>query len=504
MRRRVRDLLFLALTLIRPAAPRAALAVDPGSGRALGAPNILLIIGDDHAGGMLGIDGNPYRATPRLDALAREGVRFDRAYCNAPLCTPSRQSLITGKLPHAVGVSHLTSALPDDAVTLGDWLGGLGYATGAIGKMHFNNRHHHGFSERLDAANWERHLRREPPEGGDHRRPFRPFRDPSREWLNADCRPAGLPTSAMEASYFVEHASRFFRSHQREPFALVVGFHEPHAPFLFPEEWGGRYRPDQFPTYSLTAADRRDQPEPFAPLVDADVRGIQAAYYSSLSFLDHSVGRVLDALEVSGQAERTIVVYLGDNGYLLGQHGRFEKHCFFEQAVRVPLIVRWPGHLPADRRVEEMVELVDVLPTLLDLAHLPAPPDLHGRSLVPLLRGEPGATGRSLVFSEYLANEEAMVRSDRYKLIVGNGPARRREDGLDAAPHSAPFERLYDLQADPGETTDLAGNPSLAAVRDGLRAHLHERLVVTRAPRTPIPPGLTRDEAIRWCLVPRP
>ena len=103
-------------------------------------PNILILIGDDQAGGTLGIDGDPRQATPRLDALARQGVRFDRAYCNAPLCTPSRQSFITGRLPHAVGVTRLATALPDDALTLGHWLGDLGYETAAFGKMHFNAR----------------------------------------------------------------------------------------------------------------------------------------------------------------------------------------------------------------------------------------------------------------------------------------------------------------------------------------------------------------------------
>src|SRR3954468_860201 len=107
-------------------------------------PNGLVLIGDDHAGGTLGIDGDPRRATPRLDRLARQGVRFDRAYCNAPVCTPSRQSFITGRLPHAVGVTLLTTPLPAEALTLGDWLSEFGYATGAFGKMHFNDAGTHG------------------------------------------------------------------------------------------------------------------------------------------------------------------------------------------------------------------------------------------------------------------------------------------------------------------------------------------------------------------------
>src|SRR6185437_9088956 len=149
------------------------------------------------------------------------------------------------------------------------------------------------------------------------------------------------------------------------------------------------------------------------------------------------------------------VVYLGDHGYMLGQHGRFEKHCFYEPAIRVPLLVRWPGRLPEGRKVEEMVELVDLFPTVLELLGLPHPPDLHGRSLVPLLKDRPGSEGRDVVFGEYLENEEAMARSGRYKLIVGTGRRVRQDGYKNDHPLPGPYERLYDLQADPGETTDL-------------------------------------------------
>lgn len=481
-------------------------AARTAGGRVRG-PNLLILIGDDHAGGTLGIDGDPRRATPRLDGLARQGVRFDRAFCNSPVCTPSRQSFITGRLPHAVGVTRLTTPLPEDAVTLGHWLGQRGYDTAAFGKMHFNNRGKHGFADRLDTPDWERWVRDHPPPGGDRRRKWRPFVDPADEWLNAACRPFGLPAPSMESAYLADRAAEFFGRHQdparSAPFALVLGFPEPHSPFKFPDEWAGRYRPSDFTAPDVSEADRRDQPRVFAHLTAEQARGINAAYYSSLSFLDHQVGRVLDALEASGLAGETIVVYLGDNGYLLGEHGRFEKHCFYERAARVPLILRWPGRLPAGRRVSDLVELVDVLPTLLDLAGQPAPPGLHGRSLLALARGEPGASGRDVVVGEYLENEEAMARSSRYKLIEGTG-ARRRQDGYETArPLPGASERLYDLDADPGETTDLHDRAELAPVVAGLRRALRDRLTSTRRPEDSIPAGLSEIEAIRRCLVPR-
>ena len=470
-------------------------------------PNLLILVGDDHAGGLLGIDGDPRRATPRLDALAGQGVRFDRAYCNSPVCTASRQSFITGRLPHAVGVTRLTTPLPEDAVTLGDWLGDLGYDTAAIGKMHFNGPPKHGFATRLDTPDWAAWLRKNPPVGGDHRRPWKPFQDPASVWLNAEGRSFGLPSTAMESSYLADRAAEFIGRHKdrarSRPFALVVGFPEPHSPFKFPDDWPRQFRPDEFAAPPVSEADRLDQPKVFAPLKPDEIKGIQASYYTSLAFLDHQVGRLLDALDGSGLADDTIVVYLGDNGYMLGRHGRFEKHCSYESAVRVPLILRWPGRLPGGRRVAELVELVDLLPTLLDLASLPGPPDLHGRSLKPLALGEPGAKGRDVVVSEYLENEEAMARSSRYKLVVGTG-ARRRLDGYEARnPLPGPSERLYDLEADPDEATDLRGRPDFAPIVDDLRRKLLDRLATTRGARPAVPPGLSEPEALRWCLVPQ-
>jgi choline-sulfatase len=465
----------------------------------------LLIVADDHAGGTLGIDGDPRHATPSLDRLARQGVRFDRAYCNSPVCTASRQSFITGRLPHAVGVTQLTTRLPDDAVTLGDWLGQFGYVTAALGKMHFNGPSHHGFQRRLDHADWLAYLKAHPPPGVDRVRPWRPFVDPPAVWLNADCRSTGLPERSMETTYYADRAIEFLerRRADAKPFALVVSFYDPHSPFRFPREYQGRYRPEQFPVPNVSESDRREQPVLFRSLSPADVRGIQAAYYTSLSFVDHQVGRVLDALDSSGLAGNTLAVYVGDNGYMLGQHGRFEKHCFYEPAVRVPFLVRWPGHLPEGRRVEGLVELVDLVPTVLDLLRLPEPPDLQGKDLVPVMRGEPGATARDVVFSEYLENEEAMVRSSRYKLIVGTG-RRVRQDGYQTDhPLPGPYERLYDLEADPGEATDLAARADLAAVKAELRRRMYLRLVSSRLALEPLPPRLTVLQAIHWCLVPR-
>ena len=482
--------------------PRLAMAEQNPSPRAQ-ATNLLILVADDHRAGTLGIDGDRRQATPRLDMLARQGVRFSHAFCNSPLCTASRQSFITGRLPHAVGVNHLATALPATAVTLGNWLAPLGYSTAAIGKMHFNGKDHHGFQERVDLDDWERWLKAFPPAGGDHRRRFRPLKDPASVWLNADYRPAGLPAAAMDSTFFADQAIEYLERHRDRPFLLVAGFYDPHAPFHFPDDWPGRFRPTSFPIPPATEAELRERPREFRALSGQHAQGIQASYYTSLSFLDQQIGRVLDALDTAGLAGNTVVAYLGDNGYLLGEHARFEKHCLYDPAVRVPLIVRWPGHLPAGRKVDAMVELVDLMPTLLDLAGVAPPPGMHGLSLVPLMKGEPKAQGRDVVFSEYLANEEAMVRSERYKLIVGNGRVRRTDGYDNGLPLRGPYEILFDLQVDPGETVDLSSRPELEPVKAALRHRLYARLVSTSDGIVRPPSVQSEADMIRWGLIPR-
>jgi choline-sulfatase len=496
--------LLFVLMLIRPAESHLQSRAEPSEEADRDAPNIVIIIGDDLKGGALGIDGDPRMATPNLDRLASEGVRFDRAYCNSPLCTPSRQSFITGRLPHAAGVTLLKTPLPRGTPTLGTWLGSHGYDTGAIGKMHFNSPLHHGFTERIDHPDWMAWLKKEHPEEIKNIRPFRPFHDPARIWLNADVRSCGYHEAVMDGTFFAERTGGFFERHKERPFGLVVGFYQPHSPFLFPSDARRVFKPEEFSAPSFSEEDLRNQPLVFKGLTEADTKGISASYYSSLAYHDRSVGTVLDNLEKAGLADRTIVVYLGDNGYMLGQHARFEKHTLYENCVRIPLLIRWPGHITPGGRVSGMVELVDVLPTILDLAGLPRPDGLHGTSFADALAaGDLGAIGRKVVVSEYQENQEAMARSDRYKLIVGTGRLARDDGYVNADPTPGPYQRLYDMQDDPDENIDLSDKPEMLAVRQELLNALHDRLTTTQPEGGTVPSGLSTLEAVYWCLVAR-
>ena len=204
------------------------------------AENVLFIMGDDHAAYALGAYGSEIAQTPNLDRLAREGMRFDRAYVNSPVCTPSRQSILTGRLPHAAGVTLLRTALPDSQLTIAEHLRDRGFSTGAIGKMHFNGSGPHGFDVRVDRRDYDRYLEehppREPPETLAVRPEWRPFSDPARVWLNAETRPSSRYLEDSEGTFLARRAQDFLRENRDQRFCLGISFHTPHSPSNVPIE----------------------------------------------------------------------------------------------------------------------------------------------------------------------------------------------------------------------------------------------------------------------------
>ncbi len=472
-------------------------------------PNLLFLIGDDHRHDVLGAAGNPLAQTPNLDRLARQGTRFSHHYVNYPMCTPSRQSVLTGLLPHACGVPLLSSVLADEQVTLAEQLQRAGYLTAAFGKMHFNRKPApgiHGFDIALVDGAFQEAWRAEakprpvPPEI-PVKPPWRPFRDPARIWLNADKLPYPRYQEDMAGAFLARKAAAFLRKPPRRPFALWVSFLEPHSPFDFPIEYRERFDPARFAVPRVGPEDTWQIPLIFRELSDRDKQGIIAAYYTAVAFLDRNIGVVLDALAGAGLDEETLVVYWGDNGYSLGEHGRFEKHCFYEPAVRVPLIFRFPGRIPAGRVVEELTESLDLTPTLLEFLGAPPLERMQGESLTPYLAGGRPARPRRHVFSEYLHNEELMIRTRRWKLIYCSGK-RARDDGYQTdRPTPGRYLRLFDVEADPGEFADRsAAHPEVAA--ELLELALR-RFRATHPEAGREPPGLALQDALDWYLTPR-
>jgi len=475
------------------------------SATAASRPNVIWLVGDDHATHGLGAYGAKLARTPNLDRFAANATRFDRAYCNSPVCTASRQSFLTGRYPRSIGVTQLRTPLPESELTMAEILASAGYRTATFGKMHFNSPLAHGFQTVVDAPQHRRWLASQPREPLDpalrNLPQWKPFADPARIWLNADCLPLPLQDGQTLSSFLTREAIAFLERKEESPFFLILSLTEPHSPFHFPQEFRDRRKPEEFTPPATTPVDDWQIPAIFKVLSPEDVRGIQAAYHTSVEFLDLNMGRMLDAIDRLGLWENTVICYLGDHGYMLGEHGRIEKHCGFEPAIRSPLLIRAPGGQRKIPASSALVELIDLAPTVLDYLGLAIPPAIQGRSLRPVMEGQT-ASHREKVFVEYSENEEAYVVTKRHKLIVGTG-ARIREDGYKAAnPLPGPYTLLYELEHDPGELRNMAetpeGKPLVANLTQALAEHLARTARVPTAP----PESFDSPAALRALLAP--
>jgi arylsulfatase A-like enzyme len=471
-------------------------------------PNLLFILADDHAGYVLGADGNRQAVTPNLDRLASEGTRFAANYCNSPVCTPSRQCILTGRLPHSAGVTVLGTPLAEDRATLAKVLKSEGASTGVIGKMHFNRPGQagmHGFdmawTEDVVQQRWMKEAGPAPDLGGIATKPaWKPFRDPARIWLNAEKLPFPRRQEQMKSTWVAAQASRYLEEHKDDRFALWVSFQEPHSPYDFPVEWRDRFRAADFDVPRVGPEDAGQIPLIFRDLSPEDKQGIIASYYTSVNFLDYNVGVVLDKLRQLNLENDTLVVYMADHGYSLGQHGRFEKHCGYDPALRVPLMFRYPGRV-AKGVVRDFTESVDVPPTILEMLGAGPLPVQHGQSLRPYLEKKRVARPRLQVFSEYLENEEAFLRTAGWKLIHGSGKRERTDGYKTDNPKPGRTVRLYDLKRDPGEFRNVAAENGEMVKK--LSNDMLKRFRDTHPEANTEPGGLSIDESIEWYLRPR-
>ena len=486
-------------------ASAAALPANAASGRK---PNFLFLIADDHAGYVLGADGNKRAQTPNLDRLAGQGMRFARHHCNSPVCTPSRQSFFTGQLPHMSGVTVLKTPLDDSKPTLAKQLKSAGYHTAVFGKMHFNRPSKpglHGFDTMMTEQDIQRAWGGQPPSKTPppdlKTKPrWQPFKDPARIWLNAEKLPFPRYYEEMRGTFTARKAVEFLKQNKDGPFALWASFPDPHSPYDFSIDDKDRFDAKSFAVPRVGLEDAWQIPIIFRDLSDDEKRGIIASYYTSVWQLDRNVGEVLTALNNLGLDDDTFVVYMADHGYSLGQHGRFEKHCCYDPALRVPLIMRLPGRIKPGV-VNDFTESIDVPATILDMLGVDALPITHGQSLRPYLEGRRMAKPRSYVFSEYLENEEACVRTDRWKFVFCTGK-RKRTDGYEIDnPTPGRYIRLYDLKKDPGEFTDVAKRES--AVVSRLQSTMLERFRSTHPDAEREPKGLAAEEALEFYLRPR-
>jgi len=362
-------------------------------------------------------------------------------------------------MPSAAGVTVLRTQLSTSQPTLAQHLQKAGYGTAVFGKMHFNRPSSpglHGFAhascEDVIQREWSAIDPARPPAAGVRTKPvWRPFKDPARSSLDAEKLPYPRYEEEMRSAHTVRQACAYLDQNKDKPFALWVSLQEPHSPFDFPIEDATHFSPARFTPPKVGPEDAWQVPLIFRDLAAEEKAGIIAAYYTSVRYLDRNMGRVLAHLDKLGLADNTLVVYTADHGYSLGHHGRFEKHCGYDPALHVPLIFRQPRRLPAGKRVTGLTEHIDLAPTLCDLLQVDPMPTFHGRSMTPA-----SPRTRRHVIAQYLENEEAFVRTPEWKYIYGTG-RRKRTDGYETAnPTPGPYERLFSLQRDPGEFTDLS------------------------------------------------
>jgi choline-sulfatase len=411
-------------------------------------------------------------------------------------------------MPSTAGVTVLSTPLSEDKPTIAKQLKQAGYRTGVFGKMHFNRASYpgmHGFDSLVvdndTPKEYARQVTPAPAPSDLKVKPrWQPFKDPARIWLNAEKLPYGRYEKDMTGTFIANEGCRFLEEHKNDPFALWVSFHEPHSPYDFPIEYRDRYDPASFAIPRVGPEDAWQIPLIFRDLTDAEKRGIIAAYYTSVSFLDRNVGIVLAKLRELQLEQDTLVVYMADHGYSLGHHGRFEKHCCYDPSLRVPLIMRFPGRIKRGV-VHDFTESVDVAPTILNLLGAEPLPVMHGHSLRPYLEGSRPAAPRDHIFSQYLENEEACVRTERHKFIFCSGK-RKRTDGYETDnPTPGRYIRLYDVKRDPGEFTDIA--PKEPDVVARLQKLMLDRFRNTHPEAEQLPNGLDGRESIEWFLRPR-
>lgn len=518
-------------------------------------PNILWICTDQQRFDSLGCYGNKFVETPNIDQLADSGTRFTQAYCQSPICTPSRASFLTGRYPRTTRARQNGQVIPDDEYLITRRFADEGYNCGLSGKLHLapgDPTHKDPVphtEKRIDDGYSVFHWSHAPHQ-------VFPGNEYQSDWLQekgieyevtpyegSDYVFTSMPAEHHQTTWCVEKAIDFieFNSERAdlsevaddtddEPWLFSVNLFDPHAPFDPPEEYLERYldRLGEIPLpeyrdgelvnkpffHQETPGAAEEDQFPFEEMNEEDHRLIRAAYWAMIDLIDDQVGRLLDALERTGQREDTLVIFMSDHGEMLGDHGIYLKGpYFYEPAIRIPLIMSWPGQIRAGKVSNALVELTDLAPTLLDAADFEQHSGMQGNSLWPLLTGEDNLNlHRDDIYCEYyhalerprfyddmqkhgidsdfhewfevtdvkpefheefFKNEDrilpyaTMVRTDRYKLV-----------------HYQSLEtgELYDLEEDPTETTNLYGDPEYQSVQLDLFKRLSNRMAQTIDP----------------------
>jgi uncharacterized sulfatase len=451
------------------------MASAPLVGRAAAAKRNVLFIASDDLNTCLSCYGRPIVRTPNIDRVARMGVRFERSYCQYPLCSPSRTSLMTGLAPDTTRVwdlqTHFRKGALPDVVTLPQAFIKDGYFAARAGKIyHYGVPGDIGTPGLDDPASW---LETVNPAGVDHTKEEKLLTNytPDRGLGSAISYYASSSKDELHTDWMVAEAViGMMEKRRREPWFLGAGFYRPHVPWVAPAKYFDLYPMDRIQAPPFDESELKIAPEwayftkpaNWGMTVQQRREAIRA-YYASISFMDAQVGRLLDTLDRLRLTQNTTVVFWGDNGYHLGEHGQWMKQTVFEPASRIPLLMGGAGVQARGKACGRTVELLDLYPTLMEVCGLKdAPPGLHGKSLAPLLRN-PNAAWDKPAVSQVLRTPQKPVmgyslRTERYRYSMWNGGNLGEE--------------LYDYREDAREMRNLASDPA----SDGLKRELRGRL----------------------------
>ena len=448
-------------------------------------PNVLFLICDD-LNCDIGCYDHPLVKTPNIDRLAERGVRFERAYCQYPLCGPSRASFMCGLYPDQTLVRrnsiYIREHLPN-VNTMSQMYRDAGYMATRIGKIyHYNVPKHIGTSGHDDPYSWNNTIN---PEGRDVHDEDKIFSlipgsfGGTLSWLAADGtddeQTDGI--AALEADKVLK---RFAKNDT--PFFLAVGLYRPHTPYVAPKKYFEMYPRDKIQVPAVPEGYLKTIPAPARKSLTRKkqnnlkpelARKAIQAYYASITFADAQLGRVLDSLDAAGLTDNTIIVFTSDHGYHMGEHGHYQKTTLFENAARVPLIMAGPGITATGTVTKSFAEMVDFYPTLAELSGLKAPGFLAGVSLLPALK-DAAATPRKSAFTQY--ENGYSLRTDRYRYTEWG------DDGKAGV-------ELYDHSNDADEMKNLASSEAHQQTITELSGQLRERIAKHRIP----PKGLTQN-----------
>lgn len=435
----------------------------PGYSRAADRPNIVFIVTDDQRWDCLGCAGHPFLKTPNIDRIATEGAYFQNAFVTLPLCSPSRASILTGKYAHAHKIVGNTADGGPISHQLDTWprhLQKAGYETACIGKWHMGT----------DDA---------PRPGFDRWVVFKGQGRYKDATFNCDGKQA--PSNGYVTDVITDYAVEFITKDRGDkPFALYVGHKAVHGPFQPAPRHEHLFKDDPLPRSPGEKDDLKGKPALTRKVAEME-KGHPAYGVSDelirnqlrcIVSVDESVGRILRALEQAGKLDDTIVIFTSDNGFFWNEHHLGDKRAPYEESIRVPLVMRYPALIKPGSKLDEIVLNIDIAPTLLLLAQATPIDGMHGRSIVPLLKGDSGNWRQSALFEYFLEQRYPniptwqAVRSGRWKYVH--------------YPTLPDMDELYDLQTDPHELKNLINDPAARRALDDLRGELLSLLGATQ------------------------